>query len=158
MRKYYLIMFVLFSLIFFSAKSFAQEAEQSQAKDQPVVPAQEEVSEAPQAEETTEFSYGTVKSVSEGTLVVTEYDYDNDKDIEVTYSVPATTTLDGVGQLNEIAPGDAVDIDYVVKGGERAASTISVEKGGAEDIEEGAPAEETEAALPPEQETTASEQ
>ena len=79
-------------------------------------------------EEGTEFSYGTVKSISANQIVVSEYDYDTDKDVDVTYMVPAEAKLENVASLQEIAVGDAVDIDFLVKDGQKAASTITVEK------------------------------
>ena len=131
MRKLLPIIILVSSILFFSLSTFgfAEEPSQPPVADQGQVAAEEEqAAPAPQNEEVTEFSYGTVKSLGEGQLVVSEYDYDNDKDIEITYSVPADANFDGVGTLSEIAAGDAVDIDYVIKDGQKVASMISVEK------------------------------
>ena len=125
------------SFVFLTNLGFCENgAQPQQSSSQPQVVATEEPvtqqAALAQAEDTTEFSYGTVKSVSEGQLVVAEYDYDNDKDVDITYSVPANVTLDGVAKLSEIVVGNAVDIDYVVKDGQKVVSVISVEKGTAE--------------------------
>ena len=85
------------------------------------------------AEAETEFSYGTVKSIAAGQLVVSEYDYNSDQDVDVTYSVPANTKFEGVASLTEITAGDAVDIDFLVQGDQKIASAITVEKPTAED-------------------------
>lgn len=106
----------------------AQEAEQPAA--------QEAVEPAAEVEET-EFSYGTVTSVSSNQIVVSEYDYESDQDVDVTYTVPADVKLEGVASLQEIAVGDAIDIDFLIKGGQKVASLITVEKPIEED-EEGA--------------------
>lgn len=112
-------------------------------------PASEEIQTEPApAEEETEFSYGTVKSITGDQLVVSEYDYDSDKDIDVTYSVPANTTFEGVASLAEVAAGDAVDIDFLIQGDQKVASAITVEKPTAED--EGAVALGADAGEPPE--------
>lgn len=75
-----------------------------------------------------EFSYGTVKSVSVDQIVVSEYDYDADKDVEVTYTVTGDTKFENVSSVSEIAAGDSVDVDFMVKDGQKIASAISVEK------------------------------
>ena len=122
------------SFVFLTNLGFCENGAQSQqSSGQPQAaaagePVTQQAASA-QAEDTTEFSYGAVKSISENQVVVTEYDYDNDKDMDVAYSVPANVTLEGAAKLTEIVIGDAVDIDYVVKNGQKIASVISVEKG-----------------------------
>jgi hypothetical protein len=97
----------------------------------PAVPAEEE----PIVEfEGAEFSYGTVKSVAGDQLVVSEYDYENDNDIDVTYSVSPEATFEGVASLSEIAAGDSVDIDYEIKDGQKVAVSIAVEKAELEEL------------------------
>ncbi|MBI4372902.1 MAG: hypothetical protein HY585_04165 [Candidatus Omnitrophica bacterium] len=91
-------------------------------------PVEEPEAEPAVPEEETEFSYGTVKSITADQLVVSEYDYDSDQDVDVTYSVPAEVKLEGVASLNDIAAGDAVDIDFLVKGDQKVASVITIEK------------------------------
>ena len=119
--------------IAFPTLSFAENlpsAKPAVSNEPQAEPTENPKPEAPAAanEETTEFSYGTVKSISENQVVVTEYDYDSDKDVETTYSVPATATFEGISKLSEIAVGDAIDIDYIVKDGQKIASVLSVEK------------------------------
>lgn len=111
------------------------------------LPAQEEAARAIQAaektnkeaiepaleDEGTEFSYGTIKSVSANQIVVSEYDYDQDKDVDVTYAVPAEAKFENAATLQEIVVGDAVDIDFLVKDGQKVASIITVEKPAEED-------------------------
>jgi len=93
--------------------------------EDPAVPAAEE----PLVEfEGAEFSYGTVKSASGDQLVVSEYDYENDKDIDVTYTVGPEATFEGVASFSEIVAGDSVDIDYEIKGDQKIAVSIAVEK------------------------------
>lgn len=83
--------------------------------------------------EETEFSYGTVKSVSADQIVISEYDYEADKDVDVTYQVSADVKIEGAASLQEIAAGDAVDIDFLVKDGQNVATALTVEKA----VEEG---------------------
>src|SRR3989338_1019955 len=75
--------------------------------------------------EEAEFSYGMVKSVSADQIVISEYDYEADKDVDVTYTVPADVKIEGAASLQEIAVGDAVDIDFLVKDGQKVASALT---------------------------------
>jgi len=118
------------SMLFLSSVLAAEEAKQSAV--QQVKSTAEEIAQPAVADET-EFSYGTVKSIGTDQLVISEYDYDSDKDVEVTYSAPAGTKFENVTALQEIKAGDAVDIDFLVKNGQKVASAITVEKPTAED-------------------------
>ena len=80
------------------------------------------------AEEETEFSFGTVKSTSDNQLVVTEYDYESNADVDVTYVVNAQTEFENAASLKEVAVGDSVDIDFLVDGNAKSAVAITVEK------------------------------
>ena len=124
MKKYLFITILALSmcLYFLPALSQAQEATGTTTTE-----TQTAAQPAQEAEET-EFSYGTVKSVTGNQLVVSEYDYDADKDIDVTYTVPPEAKLENVASVQEIAAGDIVDIDFVAKDGQKVVSLITVEK------------------------------
>ncbi|MBL7131123.1 MAG: hypothetical protein ISS45_06955 [Candidatus Omnitrophica bacterium] len=83
-----------------------------------------------QEEEETEYSYswGTVSSVSSNRIVVSEYDYDSAEEVSVTYTVDPNVTLKNADSLKDIAVGDNLDIEYVVKNGKKVAKIITVEK------------------------------
>ncbi len=87
------------------------------------------------AGEETEFSFGTVKSNNENQLVVSEYDYESNADMDVTYQVAADATFENVASLKEIAVGDSVDVDFLVENGQKKAVAITVEKPLPEDEE-----------------------
>lgn len=84
-------------------------------------------------EEETEYSWGTVSSVSSNQIVVSEYDYETDENSEVTYTLAPNTEFENVDSLKDIAVGDNVDIEYVVKNGKKVAKTITVEKSSSEE-------------------------
>ena len=143
MKKYVVVATIVgVSLYFMPHASLAQEA----AKEPAAVEAVQQPDEELVAEET-EFSYGTVKSISDNQMVVSEYDYDTDKDVDVTYNVPTEVTIEGAASLKEIAVGAAVDIDFLIKDGQKTATAITVEKPIEEDedlalgLDEPAPAE-----------------
>lgn len=77
--------------------------------------------------EDSEFSYGTVVSVSPAQLVVSEYDYENDVEVTATYEITPAVKLSNVKAIEEIVPGNSVDIIYVVKDDKKIAQSISVE-------------------------------
>lgn len=72
-----------------------------------------------------EYSWGKVSSVSSEQIVVTEYDYDADKEVDVTYTLDPEVELKNVESLEDIKVGDSVEIDYVVKDGKRVAKIIT---------------------------------
>ena len=78
--------------------------------------------------EMTEFSYGTVKSVSTNQIVITEYDYDKDEEIDISYTVDQNTEFEGVKSIQDIVIGNNVDIVYSVVDDKRIAQSITVEK------------------------------
>ncbi|OGW85964.1 MAG: hypothetical protein A3C35_07290 [Omnitrophica bacterium RIFCSPHIGHO2_02_FULL_46_11] len=108
------------SLYLLSTLTLAEEAAKPNAASAVIAPAEET--------DETEFSYGTVKSVSANQIVLSEYDYDADKDVDVTYTINANTKFENAKSPQEIAVGDAIDIDFTVQGAQKTASTISVEK------------------------------
>jgi hypothetical protein len=83
---------------------------------------------APEAEEEPEYAFGTVKSVSKDQLVVTEFDYDTGEEKEVAYSIDPKAEISGVNSLQEVASGDEVDVDYLVKDGKNVAVALSFAK------------------------------
>ena len=93
-------------------------------------------------EEDVEYAWGTAKTISSNQIVVIEYDYDNDQDIEATYSVDPKVELRGVNSLKDITAGDSLDIEYVIQSGKKIAKVITVEKASkAEEQEEYLPLE-----------------
>lgn len=88
---------------------------------------------AQEAEEEVEYSWGTVSSLAANQIVVKEYDYDSDAEIDVTYTVDSNLKLKNVDSLKNIAVGSSVEIDYVTKGDKKVAKVISVEPSYEED-------------------------
>ena len=89
------------------------------------------ISLAQEEEETveeTDYSWGTVSSVSSGQIVITEYDYDTDEKVEVTYSIDPNVKLHNVNSLKEIAVGNDIWIDYVIREDKNVAMGIEVKK------------------------------
>ncbi len=81
-----------------------------------------------QEEQETKYSWGTVSSVSPSQIVVKEYNYDVEEEVDITYTPAPDIEFENVDSLKSIAVGDSVDIEYVVKGDKRVATLITVEK------------------------------
>lgn len=126
MKRYMIVgaLALSISVSLFPMMAWAEEA----AKPAPVPAAVAPQAAPAQEAADTEFSYGTVKSISGNQIVVSEYDYDADKDVEVAYTTTADTKLENVKSVQEIAVGDSVDIDFAVKNGQKVASALTVEK------------------------------
>ena len=92
------------------------------------VPAAPKAAEPAVREEEPEYAFGTTKSVEGDKLVINEFDYDTGEEKEAAYWVDSKTEYDNVASLKEIAAGDEVDIDYLVKDDKKMAVTISVSK------------------------------
>ena len=81
-----------------------------------------------QEEEKTAYSWGIVKSISSKQIVVTEYDYDRDEEIDMVYTVDPNMELFNVNSLEDIAIGSEVWIDYTIREGEKVAMGIEAKK------------------------------
>ena len=118
-----------FAAFGFIGLSFSQAlaAESAAVNDVAVQPAAAASSEPPATEEP-DYAFGTAKSVNGDQLVINEFDYDTGEEKEATYWMDSKTGFDNVGSAKEIAAGDEVDIDYLVKDGKKMAVTVSVAK------------------------------
>ncbi|MFC1576998.1 hypothetical protein ACFL3N_01525 [Candidatus Omnitrophota bacterium] len=78
-----------------------------------------------QDEEDMLYTYGIVKTVAEDQIVITEIDDDTFEEIDVTYMIDPGVKVPG-GSLSEMKPGDSIDIDYIVEGGNRTAKILTI--------------------------------
>ncbi|MBF0331279.1 MAG: hypothetical protein HQL17_05020 [Candidatus Omnitrophica bacterium] len=78
------------------------------------------------------FSFGKVVSVTSASIVVKEYDFAKDADVEMTYAVTAETELGNVNAVTDLVANDDVVIDYADKDSKRVVLTLVKEDKGAE--------------------------
>ena len=92
-----------------------------------------------QDEEEIDFNSGTAKEVrvSSGEIVVSEYDWDTDADIDVTYAVAPDARVENADSWRNIASDSYVDFEFMEKDGKKTITYISVYEAG-EDYEEAA--------------------
>ena len=79
------------------------------------------------AEDLTNYSYGTVVRASAQEIVLSEYDLATDGDVEVTYKIDPNVEMENIKAIEEVQPGDNVDLDYVEKDGVKTAVYIARE-------------------------------
>jgi len=66
-------------------------------------------------EEDVDYGYGTVVEIREDSneIVVNEYDYENNEEIEVTYCVHDDAKIDNMDSWKDIPNGTYIDVEYV---------------------------------------------
>ena len=109
-----------------AARALAAESTAA-PETQPAVQADEPADVKPGQPEP-EYAFGTVKSVTADQITINEFDYDTGKENEAAYGLDSKTEYDNVASAKEIAAGDEVDIDYLVKDGKKVAVAVSVAK------------------------------
>ena len=71
------------------------------------------------------YSFGTVESVAPNQIVLKEYDYDKDEEVNVTYEVGADAKFENAGALKDIVKDDEVEIYWKDADGKKVATIIS---------------------------------
>jgi len=79
-----------------------------------------------EAEDEINYSYGVVVSSSPNQIVLLEYDYDRDEEVQVTYEINVDTKVENVESLDNLQKDDNVEIYYKEAEGKKIA--VSVEK------------------------------
>lgn len=112
MKKYLSLIVVILTFIFFP---YAHG-----------VSAQDEVVSPQNEEDEINYSYGVVVSQSPNQIVLLEYDYDRDEEVQVTYEVNAETKVENVESLDKLQKDDNIEIYYKEMDGRKIA--VSIEK------------------------------
>jgi len=127
--KVKLIMAVLIMVAVMVIPAQAQETGEPQM--------QEEEMEIPDGiEDDLMVTYGTIVSMADDKIVILEYDFDLDEDIEVAYMVDENTLFEEIESLGDLRVDDPLEIVYEEKGDERLALLIKKEDFGIDDLEE----------------------
>lgn len=72
------------------------------------------------------YSYGALVSQSPDKIVVLEYDYDRDEEIQVVYELTPETKVENVDALDKLQKNDNIEVYYKDVGGKKVA--VSIEK------------------------------
>ena len=81
-----------------------------------------------EAGEGIQYSFGVVVKVSAKQIVLREYDYEKDQEIEITYMINPETGLNGVASIDEIKANDNVEIYFQEREGQKIAEVIAKEE------------------------------
>ena len=74
-----------------------------------------------------DYSYGTVASVTADALVLKEYDFEADAEVEVTYIINKDIELNNIDSLEQIQPGDSIDVLFAEENGQKVAKMVTRE-------------------------------
>jgi hypothetical protein len=88
------------------------------------VPAQEKQ----EAQDLSVYTFGVVKQVSAERIVISEYDYTADKEVDVEYIINGGTQFINVSSAGDIQPGDEVEIVFVDEQGKKTAQSVSLDE------------------------------
>jgi hypothetical protein len=77
--------------------------------------------------EETGYAYGTVSSVNADKLVICEYDYNKDEEVEVEYRIDPQVELKNLTSLDELVAGRNVEVDFIIAENQRLAKAISLD-------------------------------
>ncbi len=75
-----------------------------------------------------EYSFGVVVKVADDQIVLREYDYETDQEIEVTYAVNAETKVGETGTIKDVKADENVEVYYKEAEGKKIATQIEKEE------------------------------
>ena len=76
-------------------------------------------------DDTLEYTYGSVVSVSPAQVIISEYNYESDEEVQVPYGLNAETKFNNLSGVQDLAKDDNVDIYYKINGDQKIASMIT---------------------------------
>ncbi len=88
------------------------------------------------AQETLDFSWGTVVEVSSERIVLEEYNYETEGYVNVSYTLSKDVTIENAASLTDVLPGQEVEVGFIVQDKEKIVKTLYVEKDASVETEE----------------------
>jgi cold shock CspA family protein len=109
MRKWFALAVVLSLLFVNTPVGYTQEQQEQQEQEEDI---------------DINIAYGFVSQIKQDSVVILEYDYDTDQEIENEYFVNSSTEYEDVAGIAELVSGDEVEITFVQEDGKRTATLI----------------------------------
>jgi hypothetical protein len=75
-----------------------------------------------------DYSYGAVTSITAKKIIIKEYDYENDTEIDIEYLLDPKLELYNIDAIENIDAGDIAVVDFVLDGDNKIAKILTVEK------------------------------
>lgn len=75
--------------------------------------------------ETLEYTYGSVVSVSPVQVIISEYNYESDEEVQVSYTINPETKFNNMTGVPDLTKEDNVDIYYKIVGDQKVATMIT---------------------------------
>ena len=72
-----------------------------------------------------DLAYGSVVSVAESQITISEYNYDTDQEEAIMYVVNDNTIFEEMAGIGDLQPGEEVEILYLMEGTQRTAVMVS---------------------------------
>jgi hypothetical protein len=84
--------------------------------------------EKPEGEELSMYTFGVVKQVSPTMIIITEYDYATDKEVDIEYTIDNSTQFINASSIADIQAGDEIEIVFLEVDGKKMARSISLDE------------------------------
>ncbi len=97
------------------------------------------------------YAFGSAVTISPEAIVLSEYDYDSDAEVQVTYAVTPETKFEEMASIQDVKANDYLEIEYTEAEGKRTATLVAKDNSFMEDSEDnatGAPADDAPVAAP----------
>ena len=132
--KTLVIVMMLMAGFFGIAQITAQESQPAAPEAAPVATAEMVAEPAAEVDDTDvamddleDYTYGTVVSAAADTLVISEFDDMENKEIEVTYAIDSATEIENIDAIDKLVAGDPVEITFKETDGKRIATAVAKE-------------------------------
>lgn len=76
------------------------------------------------AQEEQEFTYGIITRIEGNEITLSEYDYEQDLDVNMVYTVNEQTIFENISSIKELQVNDSLDLYFREENGTRIATSI----------------------------------
>lgn len=82
-----------------------------------------------------DYSYGKIVNIATDKIEVTEYDYDKNEELNVSYGLDKDIEIRNAKSLKDLSVGDNIEIDYIIINNKKTAKVITLEKDSEEELD-----------------------
>lgn len=74
-----------------------------------------------------QYAYGTIQEITTDKMVLLEYDFESEKEVEVSYLMDADIVFENFNSIADIKVGDDVDVAFLEENGQKVAALIAID-------------------------------